>query len=60
MLGHSRHVDVTGDRAYVVVAADYAYRQHGKAVEETGSLLTLALQEGAAGWRITAWSWTKR
>jgi hypothetical protein len=60
MLGHSRHVDVTGDRAYVVVPADYAYRQHGKAVKETGSLLTLALQKGAAGWRITAWSWTKR
>ena len=59
-LGNPRHVDITADRAYVVVPADYAYKQKGKAVKESGSLLTLALQKGAAGWRITGWSWTKR
>jgi len=59
-LGNPRHIDITADRAYVVVPADYAYRQKGKAVKESGSLLTLALQKGAAGWRITGWSWTKR
>ncbi len=59
-LGNPRHADITADRAYVVVPADYAYKQKGKAVKESGSLLTLALQKGAAGWRITGWSWTKR
>jgi hypothetical protein len=26
-------------------------------VKENGSILTVALQKGAAGWRITAWAW---
>jgi len=54
-----KHVDVNGDRAYIVVPADYTYKQKGKPVKETGSLLTVALQKGAAGWRITGWSWSK-
>jgi len=58
-LGAARHVDVTADRAYVVVPADYTYKMKGKPVTETGSLLTVALQKTAAGWRITAWSWSK-
>ena len=59
-LGTPRHVDVTGDRAYVVIPATYRYKQKGKPVTETGSLLTVALQKGATGWRMTAWAWTKR
>lgn len=58
-LGTPKHVAVTGDRAYVVVPADYSYKQKGKPVKETASILTVALQKGAAGWRITAWSWSK-
>ena len=58
-LGKPKHVDVAGDRAYVVVPASFAYRMKGKAAKETGSLLTLALQKGTAGWRITGWTWTK-
>lgn len=58
-LGKPRHIDVTGDRAYVVVPASYAYKVKGKPAKETGSLLTLALQKGAAGWRIAGWTWTK-
>ena len=58
-LGAPKHVAVTGDRAYVVVPADYAYKQKGKPVKEIASILTVALQTGAAGWRITAWSWSK-
>jgi hypothetical protein len=54
-----RHVDVTADRAYVVVPADYTYKQKGKVVKETGSALTVALQRGAEGWRMIGWSWTK-
>ena len=58
-LGRPRHVDVVGDHAYVVVPTDYAYKQAGKPVKESGSTMTLALQKGADGWRITAWTWAK-
>jgi len=58
-LGTARHIDVTGDRAYVVVPATYAYKMNGKPAKEAGARLTVALQKGAAGWRITAWSWSK-
>jgi hypothetical protein len=58
-LGTAKHVDVMGDRAYVVVPADYAFTQNGKAEKETGSTLTVALHKAAAGWRIDAWSWSK-
>jgi hypothetical protein len=47
-LGKPRHVDLTGDRAYVVVPATYTYKQHGKRRTESGSILT------------TGWAWTKR
>ncbi len=59
-LGAPRHVDITADRAYVVVPANYAYKQKGKPAKETGSTLTIALQKSAAGWRVTGWAWTKR
>ena len=58
-LGTPWHVDVTGDYAYVVVPAKYAYKQHGKPVVEPDSVLTVALKKFAAGWRITAWAWAK-
>ena len=56
-LGKPWHVDVTGNVAYVVVPAAYAYKQHGKPMQETGSVWTLVLNKGASGWRITAWAW---
>ena len=59
-LGSPRHVDIMGDRAYVVVPASYTFKQKGKLVKETGSTLTVALQKGAAGWRMTGWAWTKK
>jgi ketosteroid isomerase-like protein len=58
-LGKVRHVDITGDRAYVVVEATYSYKQHGKTIREPGCFMTYALQKLAPGWRITAWSWTR-
>jgi ketosteroid isomerase-like protein len=58
-LGSPRHIDVTADRAYVVVPADYTYKQKGKVVKEKDSMLTLVLQRGAAGWRIIGWTWAK-
>jgi hypothetical protein len=59
-LGKARHINVTADRAYVVVPADYVYKQKGKEVREIGSLFTIALQKGPAGWRVTGWAWGKR
>jgi hypothetical protein len=58
-IGQPRHIDITADRAYVVVPANYTFKKKGKLVKETGSILTLALQRGEAGWRITAWAWAK-
>ena len=53
------HIDVTGDRAYVVIPSNFTFKQKGKSVEEAGSMFTFALHKGAAGWRITGWSWSK-
>jgi ketosteroid isomerase-like protein len=58
-LGKPTHVDVTGDRAYVVLPAKYTYKQKGKQVTESGSTMTVALQKGATGWRMTGWAWAK-
>ncbi len=58
-LGTPRHLDISADRAYVVIPSDYAFKLKGKAVKETGSMFTVALHKGAAGWRITGWAWAK-
>jgi hypothetical protein len=58
-LGKPRHIDITSERAYLVVPADYVYKKDGKPVKETGSMLVLALRKDASGWRITGWSWAK-
>jgi ketosteroid isomerase-like protein len=51
------HVDVTGNRAYVVVPVTYTYKQHGKPVVEDGSVWSLVLQRAGADWRIAGWAW---
>ena len=56
-LGKPRHVDITGDRAYVVVPANYTFKQKGKAKKETNAMMALALQKGSTGWHIVGWSW---
>ncbi|HEX9895721.1 MAG TPA: nuclear transport factor 2 family protein [Gemmatimonadales bacterium] len=53
-----KHVNVEGDRAYVVVPSSFEFTQNGKPVKQTGATLTAALQKTAAGWRITGWSWS--
>jgi hypothetical protein len=58
-LGAPLHVDVTADRAYVVVPANYKFKQNGKVVQETGSTLTIALQKSEGAWRMTGWAWAK-
>ena len=58
-LSNPSHVDITSNRAYVVVPANYTFKQKGKPVSEVGSIIMLALQKNATGWRITGWSWAK-
>lgn len=58
-VGKPTHVDITGNRAYVVVPANYTYKQRGKQVTESGSIFTVALRKGPTGWRITGWAWAK-
>jgi hypothetical protein len=58
-LGKPRHVDLTDDRASVVVPAIMTFKVHGKQVTQSGSTFTVALHKVTAGWRITAWAWTK-
>ena len=58
-LGEPRHVDVTGDRAYIVVPATMTFNVHGKKMTQSGSTFTVALRKLAEGWRIMAWAWTK-
>jgi ketosteroid isomerase-like protein len=58
-LARPLHIDVTGDHAYVVVPADYVYKQQGVKAMQAGSILTVALHKGKSGWLITGWSWSK-
>jgi hypothetical protein len=53
------HVVVTGARAYVVWPASFSYKQNGKPMKESGSILTLALMKAASGWVITGWAWAQ-
>jgi ketosteroid isomerase-like protein len=56
-MGRPRHLDVMGDRAYVVLPTGYTYKVAGKPMQSTGCVWTLALQKTGAGWRITGWAW---
>jgi len=57
--GAAKHLDIIGDRAYVVLPASYSNKQNGKPVKEAGATLTIALQKSGNNWRITAWSWSR-
>jgi len=57
-LGKPRHVDVTAQHAYVVVPTDYTFTTKGKPMKQSGSLITVALEKGTAGWRMKAWAWS--
>jgi len=58
-LGTPWTVEVTGDRAYFVAPMTYTYKQHGKPVKETATF-AVALRRTQAGWRITAWAYSKQ
>jgi ketosteroid isomerase-like protein len=54
-----RHLDVSGDRAYVVLPVTYTTTMKSKTKKETASTLVLTLEKRAQGWRVTAWAWSK-
>ena len=58
-LGTPWTVDITGDRAYFVAPMTYSYKQHGKPVKESAAF-AVALKRTQAGWRITAWAYSKQ
>jgi ketosteroid isomerase-like protein len=58
-LREPRRVDVSGDRAYVVVPADFRYTVQGKKGAEIDATFTVALRKEEAGWRITGWAWSR-
>jgi hypothetical protein len=56
-LKEPRHVVITDHDAYVLVPMGVRWLDHG-APQERGGTITVALREGAEGWRITALAWT--
>ena len=58
-LGEARHVNVTGDNAYVVVPTTMSFKLQGKPITQTGATFTVALRKLDDGWRIASWGWAK-
>jgi ketosteroid isomerase-like protein len=55
-LGAVKREVVSGDTAYVVIAATFFYTQKGLAMHEPAEL-TYALKKTAAGWKIASQAW---
>ncbi|MCV7203713.1 hypothetical protein B7435_03190 [Mycolicibacterium peregrinum] len=58
-LDEPRHVNVTGESGYVVVPATMTFDLNGRQIVQIGGVFTVALRNGADGWRLTAWAWAK-
>ena len=56
ILGKPRHVDVTDDRAYIVVPITLVLKHNGKP-KKLPSMFTASLHKETGGWRITGWAW---
>ncbi len=54
-----RRVNVSGDRAYVVLRSLYTYRQHGRPVREPGTEV-FTLTKASGKWLIDGYSWFSR
>ena len=59
-LGKPTHVDVTGDRAYVVIPTDYTFKQKGKPGKEAGSEFTFVMQKVGTSWKVAGWAWAAK
>jgi ketosteroid isomerase-like protein len=51
-----RHIDISGDFAYVVQSVGLSWIEKGKPMSEK-AVETVTLQKTSAGWRITGWTW---
>ena len=58
-LGKTRAVEVSGDNAYLVMVTGFTWKQNGQPQRESGATFTFVLHKATAGWRITAWTWSK-
>jgi len=56
-IGAPTREEVSGDHAYVVVPAVYAFKERGVAMRESAQF-AFALRKGAGGWLIHGWTWT--
>ena len=54
-LGNPLRQEVSGARAYVVVASEYSFKQNGVTMREP-SQMTFALAKDRHGWRIIGWT----
>jgi hypothetical protein len=48
-IGEPRHIDISGDYAYVVVPATLEYNLQGKHLNQAGAVFTVALRKVDAG-----------
>lgn len=58
-IGKPHPLTISGDHAYAVVPATFAFTKNGKPVKTTATA-TFALHKTAAGWRITGWAWSAK
>jgi hypothetical protein len=56
-IGPPSREETSGDHAYVVVPAVYAFKERGVAMREAAHF-TFALRRSPAGWLIHGWTWT--
>jgi len=56
-LGEVFRTEVTGDKAYVIIPAIFAYKEHGAPMHDPARM-TFTLTHGDGGWKITSWTWT--
>ena len=54
-----RHLDVIGDRTYVVLPVTYTTTMKTTTEKETASTLIITLQKRGPVWRLAAWAWSK-
>jgi hypothetical protein len=57
-LGTPTHVIISGDKAYVVIPATFAYSQHGNKLTEYATA-TFTVEKTSTNWLITSWVWAK-
>jgi ketosteroid isomerase-like protein len=49
-------LNITGNRAYAVVPAEYTWKENGTPMHESATI-SAVLHRTAAGWKIDAWTW---